>query len=60
MLDHTTAVAVTLGLDAHAMEHGQPDVAKGRVLGGHDMFTQLEIGTATGEEGRTVVEVVEV
>ena len=49
LLEHTGAVAMTLGIDADAVEQGEPSVAQRRVLWGDDVVAELETSATTGE-----------
>ena len=48
-LDHARTITVSFGVDSEALQHRQPHVAQRRVLRQDEMLTQLQVGSAAGE-----------
>ena len=49
---------MSFGGDACSLQHCQPHVAQRRVLWQNEMLAQLQVGSASSEDGRAIVEVV--
>ena len=50
---------VLFGIEAEAVEQGEPHVAERRVFGQHEMMAELEVRGTAGEERGAVVEVMD-
>ena len=58
LLQRPGAVTVALGLDSDSMQHRQPGVAERGVFGRDDIVAEFQAGTATGEDGGTIAQLV--
>jgi predicted transcriptional regulator len=46
---------VAFGWNTDAVEKGEPEVAEGCVFGQDDVFAELDVRAASGDDGGTVV-----
>ena len=59
VLHHARAVAVPVDIDADSSQHRQPNIAQRRVLRQDEVLAQLQAGSAAGEDGRAIGQVVD-
>ena len=57
-LHNARAITMLLRLDAKPLQHRQPHVAQRGILCQHDVLTKFKIGTAAGDHGRSIGQVV--
>ena len=57
-LDDTSTVTMLIDPDAKPLQHRQPHVAQRGILCQHDVLTKFKIGTAAGDHGRAIGQVV--
>ena len=50
---------MALSLNAQALQHCEPDIAEWRVFWQSEVLAQFEVGATAGENGWTVVEIMD-